>query len=298
MNVTIRIAVISDAPAVVRLGREIDPDQLSTDESFRTLLERPTEPTTERLVAELDGRIVAWAPSGAYESGDGWFWIGVEPSHRRRGLGGRLYERIEARLRALGVVRIETAPNDEDGRRFLVARGYEVDAVIRNLELDPRTVTPAPPPEGGIRVVSLAEVSGSAEVLFRLFSEARADVPAATPRPPWTFDEWRAETIDSPLIDLDASVVVFEGDEPVALAWLYSDREGRRAEAVMAATRRDRRGRGLATLAKIESARRAAALGIMRILTSNNRENAPMLAVNRKLGFTETAVAESYAKRM
>ena len=35
-----------------------------------------------------------------------------------------------------------------------------------------------------------------------------------------------------------------------------------------------------------------------RILTSNDRENAPMLAVNRKLGFTETALVESYAKRM
>jgi GNAT superfamily N-acetyltransferase len=298
MKAKIRPAVVSDAPAIVCLGREIDPDQLATDESFRALLERPAEPTTERLVAELDGRIVAWAPSGAYESGDGWLWIGVVPLHRRHGLGSLLYERIEARLDALGVLGIETAPNDEDGRRFLVARGYEVDAVIRNLELDPRTVAPAPPPEGGIRVVSLAEALEHAEVLFRLFSEARADVPAATPRPPWTFDEWRVETIDSPLIDLDASVVVFDGDEPVALAWLMSDRAGRRAEALMAATHRDRRGRGLATLAKIESARRAAGLGITRILTSNNRENAPMLAVNRKLGFTKTAVVESFAKRM
>ena len=77
----------------------------------------------------MNDSIVAWAPSGAYASGDGWFWMGVESSHRRRGLGGRLYERIEATLRALGVVRIETAPNDEDGRRFLVVRGYAVDAV-------------------------------------------------------------------------------------------------------------------------------------------------------------------------
>ncbi len=65
----------------------------------------------------------------------------------------------------------------------------------------------------------------------------------------------------------------------------------------MAATRRDRRGRGLATLAKIEPARRAAALGITRIVTSNDLENAPMLAVNRRLGFTETAVVESFVKR-
>jgi len=300
MKARIRPAVVLDASAIVALGREIDRDQLATDESFRALLERPAEPMTERLVAELDGRIVAWAPSGAYESAHGWLWIGVERLHRRRGLGGRLYEQIVDRLHRLGVRRLEAVPNDEDGCRFLVERGFEVDQVIRNLELDPRSVPPAPPAPDGIRILSAADALESTEALFRLYSEARADVPTATAtqRPAWTFDEWRAETIDSPLIDPDASVVVFEGDEPVALAWLYSDRDGKRAEALMAATRRDRRGRGLATLAKIESARRAAALGITRILTSNNRENAPMLAVNRKLGFTETGVIESYAKRM
>jgi GNAT superfamily N-acetyltransferase len=299
MKTTVRTAVVSDAPAIVALGREIDRDQLATDESFRALLERPADQTTERLVAELDGRIVAWAPSGGYESGDGWLWIGVDRSARRRGIGSELYERIEARLRGVGVGRVEAVPNDEDGRSFLLARGFEVDQVIRNLELDPRTVTPLSPPDG-VRVVPLAQALDEPETLFRLYSEARADVPTATatPRPAWTFEEWKAETIESPLIELDASVVVFEEDEPVALAWLYSDREGGRAEAVMAGTRRDRRGRGLATLAKVESSRRAAALGITRILTSNNRENAPMLAVNHKLGFTETAVVESYAKQM
>src|SRR4029077_7608252 len=56
--------------------------------------------------------------------------------------------------------------------------------------------------------------------------------------------------------------------------------------------------RGLATLAKAESSYRAARLGITRIVTSNDLDNAPMLAINRKLGFAETAVIESYAKRL
>jgi len=100
------------------------------------------------------------------------------------------------------------------------------------------------------------------------------------------------------LIDLDASVVVLEHDAPVALAWLVSDREGRRAEMLMTATRRDRRGRGLATLARTASARRADELGITRIVTGNDRGNAPMLAINRKLGFTDSAVIESFAKQL
>ena len=294
----IRVATVSDASAIVRLGRVIDRNQLATEESIRMLLARGARPDTERLVAELDGSVVAWAPSGRYESGEGWFWIGVEHSHRGRGIGGRLYKHIETRLGALGATRIETTPNDEDGRRFLLARDFEVANIVRNSELDPRTVPPPPQPPQGIRVTALSEAGDHAHELFRLYVDARADVPSAIPRAPWTFEEWRAETIDSPLVDEDASVVVFENDEPVALAWLYSDREGRRAEALMAATRRDHRGRGLATLAKAESSYRAARLGITRIVTGNDLENAAMLAINRKLGFTETAVVESYAKHL
>jgi hypothetical protein len=260
----VRAAAASDAPGIGALGREVDRDQLASEEALRALLERPAAPATERLVAARGGRVVAWAPSGIYTSKAGWFWIGVAKSERRCGLGGRLYARIEARLRRAGAVQMTTTPNDEDGRAFLFARAFEVANVVRNLELDPRTVAPPPDPSAGLRVATLAEATGSVEALYRLYAEARADVPSETPRVPWTFEEWRAETIDSPFIDLDASVVVFEHDDPVALAWLYSDREGRRAEALMAATRRDRRGRGLAGFAKAESARRAAGLGITR----------------------------------
>ena len=295
---TVRAAMPADAPGIVSLGRQVDRDQLASEAALQALLERPTEPTTERLVAELDGRIVAWAPSGIYGSRDGWLWIGVAHAERRRGIGSGLYARIEERLRTCGAVQLATAPNDEDGRRFLLARGFAVANTVRNAELDPRSLGPPPEPPEGVRVAALAEAIAHADDLFRLYAEARADVPSETPRPPWTFEEWRAETIDSPLIDLDASVVVFEHEVPVALAWLYSDRAGRRAEALMAATRRDRRGRGLATLAKVESARRAAALGITRILTSNDVANAPMIAVNRTLGFTETAVVESFLKHL
>ena len=284
MPETIRTAVPSDAAAIVQLGRAIDRDQIATDASFRALLERQTPATTRRLVAELGGRIVAWAPSGVYASGAGWFWIGVRQESRRRGLGDRLYALIESRLRAAGATLLETTPNDADGRRFLVARGFESSSAVRHSELDPRSVPPPPTPAHGVCVRSLTDSTDHVDALFRLYAEARADVPSASPRPPWTLTEWRAETIDSPLIDLEASVVVFENDEPVALAWLYSDRQGQRAEMLMAATRRDRRGRGLATLAKIDSSRRAAALGIERIVTGNDLDNAPMLAINHSSG--------------
>jgi RimJ/RimL family protein N-acetyltransferase len=66
----------------------------------------------------------------------------------------------------------------------------------------------------------------------------------------------------------------------------------------MAATRRELRGRGFATLATVHSTRRAAALGITRILTTNDIDNAPMLAINQRLGYTPSVVIYSYTKQL
>jgi len=293
----VRPARVEDAAAIARLGREVDPHLLTTEEMFRRLLTEKSRPTTERLVAEVDGTVVAWTPSGLYESGIGWLGILVLPAHRGRGIGGRIYERVESRLRGLGATRLETAASDEDGRRFLLARGFAVTNVMRRSELDPGTLEPVEAPPG-VDVVPLRDLADRAEDLYRLYAETRADIPSREPRTPWTFEEWRSQTLELPLLDHDASVVVLEGGEPVSFAWLLSDREGGRAETLMAGTRRDRRGQGLVTLAKIESSRRAAALGIRRIVTSNDRENEPMLAINRRLGFRESGVEESFAKQL
>jgi hypothetical protein len=112
----------------------------------------------------------------------------------------------------------------------------------------------------GVKVVALHEVLDQADALFELYSQGRADVPSRVPRTAWTYSEWRSEILDHPLLD--------------------------------------RRGAGLATLAKIHSTRCAAALGITRILTSNDIDNEPMLAINKRLGYTPTVAIESYAKAL
>lgn len=295
-DVLVRRARVADAATIVEVGRSVDTYSLATPSTMQALLEADAPATTQRLVAEADGRIVAWAPSGLYESGSGWFWIGVLPERRRRGIGGAIYQRIEGRLSELGAARIQTTPTDEDGQRFLSSRGFEVSDTVRVSEVDPRSVQVADAPPDGLTVVALREVVDASHALFELYSQGRADVPSDTPRTRWTYDEWRRETLDHPLLDLDASTVVLQGGEPVSLAWLYSDRDGGRAETLMAATRRDMRRRGLATLAKAHSTQRAAALGITRIFTSNDLGNQPMLTINERLGYTVSAVIDSYTK--
>lgn len=289
---------VDDADGIVELGRIVNPSVLSTPASMKALLEAESVPTTERLVGESEGRVVAWAPSGIYESGVGWFWIGVQPEVRGRGIGAAIYDHIEMRLRAEGASRLETAPDNDEGRRFLTTRGFDVSRTVRLSEIDPRRLSAEAQPPPGVEVVSLREMIDQPETLYELYSQGRADIPSQVPHAQWTLGDWRAATLDHPWLDLDASVVALEHGEPVSLAWLYSDREGHRAETLLATTRRDRRGHGLATLAKIESTRRAATFGITRILTGNDLGNAPMLAINDKLGYTATVVTEFFAKSL
>ena len=62
------------------------------------------------------------------------------------------------------------------------------------------------------------------------------------------------------------------------------DVEGRRGRNEGTGTARDHRGRGLASLAKLAQLRWAADNGVERVITDNDALNAPMLAINRRLG--------------
>jgi len=54
------------------------------------------------LVGELDGGVVATA-MGGYDGHRGWLYkLAVATEHRRRGVGRRMVEELETRLRALG----------------------------------------------------------------------------------------------------------------------------------------------------------------------------------------------------
>ena len=70
-----------------------------------------------------------------------------------------------------------------------------------------------------------------------------------------------------------------------AITLIRIDRPSGRAQNNLAGTLREFRGRGLATLLKSHSLRRAAELGVTIAITDNEEANAPMLAVNLRLGY-------------
>jgi ribosomal protein S18 acetylase RimI-like enzyme len=288
--VEIRIVTPEDAAQVVRMANRIDTTSLQTAETFRGLIARGAPEGTERLVAEADGAIVAWAPSGVHADGSGWLWIGVDAAYRRRGIGTALYERIEARL---GARPLRTSANDEDGRRFLERRAFVRTNVLRLLALD---LEHAVLPAAAVATLPLSAVD--VDAIRMLYREGHDDVPAASPRAPFTDESFRREVLEAELVDRDVSSVVTEDGHVVAFTLVLANHEDGRAETQMTAVRRDRRGRGLAQAVKAGSLRRAQDAGLRTMLTANDLGNAPMLAVNRKLGFEESIVVEDYEKAL
>jgi ribosomal protein S18 acetylase RimI-like enzyme len=77
-----------------------------------------------------------------YEGHRGWVnYLAVRPDHRRRGLGRRLMDEAERRLRDLGCakVNLQVRSSNETAREFYRQIGYTVDEAVslgKRLEQD------------------------------------------------------------------------------------------------------------------------------------------------------------------
>jgi GNAT superfamily N-acetyltransferase len=132
-------------------------------------------------------------------------------------------------------------------------------------------------------VVRFAELEDPRAV-YELDDEVSRDIPnqeyGGVP-----FEEWREEYWQSPFVHQEASLAAFVGDELAAVTMIRVDVPSGRAHNNLTGTRARFRGMGLARLLKSHSLHVAAGLGATIAVTDNDETNAPMLAVNRSLGY-------------
>ena len=139
------LAVMASASAATACGQPdvASPAEFETDYGHRALEQ-------EAWVAEAAGAVVAFA-AGQVRNGitlvDGPI---VDAAWRGRGIGTRLFARVEADGREAGAAAIETGvrATNERGEAFLVARGYEPNREIFVYEAHARQRAEGPLPAG------------------------------------------------------------------------------------------------------------------------------------------------------
>lgn len=138
-----RAVVADDVAAVDALVRATGffsaEEQGIAVELVRESLAHGPESGYEFLFAEEAGRVVGYACWGRTEqTARGWdlYWIVVDPSAQRGGIGRQLLRRVEAEIHAAGGgdLWVETAgrPQYEPTRGFYERSGYEVEARLRD----------------------------------------------------------------------------------------------------------------------------------------------------------------------
>ncbi|MET8039801.1 GNAT family N-acetyltransferase [Micromonospora sp. NPDC005215] len=286
----IREAQPNDAPAVVALRALVFPYVVRGVESTRKMIaEPPPEEAWTAFVAEVDARVVGWVSAErigttSIANFGGINLLHVHPEHRRRGVGTALLAAATDYLRPLGIRRVRAVALP-DALPFARRHGYEPSREVRYSALDLNPAPALPEPPAGVRLRPVADLDP--RLLYVADVASAADEPGDVPVDAKSYESWQYEVWDNLGLDKAASTAAVVDGAVVAFSLVK--RDGDRMWSDYTGSVPAYRGRGLARLTKAAALHRAAASGVRIAYTSNDEANAPMLAINARLGYRPIA---------
>jgi GNAT superfamily N-acetyltransferase len=232
----------------------------------------------------------------------GHFWarVIVDPLLRHRGLGELLYQHTLDFLHTQPATHLLSEVRDAcpEGLEFAQRRGFTIQRYLSVSRLYLAAFNPAP----FVGIIEAAEASGicfftlaDAEMtqenqrkLYELHRACAADNPAYEG---WDFPDFPAfchATFDSPRYLPGAYLIAADGEHWIGLASLDHYAEQRAMHNGFTGVLRAYRGRHLALALKLLSISAAQSSNVDYLYTNNDSTNAPMLAINRRLGYQES----------
>ena len=296
-------ATLDDARAIAALSSAVSPHQLNsvrgTEHRLRAV---PADARREQWKLVRGEAVVGYAFASldwlATEPGRSYCGVRVHPEHRGNGLGSALWDVVEDHLAEIGArATLAFTLDDALSVAFAERRGFRKTSSDALSATDPRSLPPAPEPPDGVELRPAADWNDDPRPIYELDLAGGLDEPGDNDFSGMTFELWHDDIWSDPDYDYDICTVAVVDGKPVSMSMLLVDADADRAVSGFAATYREYRGRGLAGLCKHHTLAKAAARGISHAVTDNDETNAPMLAINRRLGYRPFATAHKWRRQ-
>ena len=279
---------------IVRIAASVWPASPMSLDEMRW--QEQTYPGGRRFIAWLDGTPVGAGGAGrAYSFPPDFpgFWsnLSVLPEHRRQGIGSALLAAISDVARDAGKTMLlgTTTSDRTDSIDFLEHRGFREHERMKVVKLELAGLEPPPiEPPPGVTISSLEAHPDLVPSVYDVAREALPDIPGDGPEAPASLEEFRTRDVDRAIIPAGGFVIAI--DDATGRVAGYANLmlvPGRATVAWhgMTAVARAWRGRGLARALKAGTIAWALDNGLEALEGSNDIDNAPMRAVNRRLGY-------------
>jgi len=300
MNVTLRALQERDLPQLADLISQVSAEPMSLAQLEDWHGRQPEGHIRRSQVAVDDaGQICgynllqheAWEEEGLF-----YFEVIVKPEQQGLGLGSFLYDDAFTAVQNLGGKRLKGDVRDDKPNclRFAQNRGFSIRRHLFESTIDLSKFDERPfagliesVEATGIRFFSLADVGDTEEARRKLHAvnaTVSADSPGSDGSFP-SFAEFNQMFNTVSWFRPEGQIVAVDGDAYVGLAAVGYFADTNSMYNMITGVFPTYRGRKIAQALKLLTIRYAKAYGANSIRTSNDSENAPMLAINRKLGY-------------